>query len=113
MLWFLDTLEQAMGDGLLRIERVLQKARFWQRHAQTLLSERQLKVLNRLLDTHGLEFVDGLAARHYQAIGGGSKATATRDLAALVQKGCLQPLTAGGRSVRYQIYQDKADIITK
>ena len=110
VLWFLDTLEQAMGDGLLRIERVLLKARFWQRHAQTLLSERQLKVLNRLLDTYGLEFVDGLAARHYQAIGGGSKATATRDLADLVQKGCLQALAAGGRSARYQIYQDKAEI---
>jgi len=42
---------------------VLLKARFWQRHAQTLLSERQLKVLIRLLDAYGLEFVDGLAAR--------------------------------------------------
>ncbi len=110
VLWFLDTLGQAMGDGLLRVERVLLKALFWQRHAQTLLSERQLKVLNRLLDGYGLEFVDGLAARHYQAIGGGSKATATRDLADLVQKGCLQPLAAGGRSARYRIYQNKADI---
>ena len=74
--------------------------------SQTILSERQLKVLNRLLDGFGLEFVDGLAARHYQAIGGGSKATATRDLADLVQKGCLQPVGAGGRSARYRINQD-------
>jgi len=110
VLWFLDTLGQAIGDGLLRVERVLLKALFWQRHAQTLLSERQLKVLNRLLDAYGLEFVDGLAARHYQAIGGGSKATATRDLGDLAQKGCLQPLEAGGRSTRYQIYQDKVSI---
>jgi len=55
----------------------------------------------------------GLPLGTISAIGGGSKATATRDLAALVQKGCLQPLAAGGRSVRYQIYQDKTDIITK
>lgn len=109
VLWFLDTLGQAIADGLLRVERVLLKALFWQRHAQTLLSERQLKVLNRLLDGYGLEFVDGLAARHYQAIGGGSKATATRDLADLVQKGCLQPLEAGGRSARYRIHQGKVD----
>ncbi|MBV1916153.1 MAG: Fic family protein [Pseudomonadales bacterium] len=106
LLWFLDTLGQAIEDGLLRVERVLLKARFWQRHAQTLLSARQLKVLNRLLDGYGVEFVDGLAARHYQAIGGVSKATATRDLADLVEKGCLQTLEAGGRSVRYKVYQD-------
>ncbi|MBV1916428.1 MAG: Fic family protein [Pseudomonadales bacterium] len=106
LLWFLDTLGQAIEDGLLRVERVLLKARFWQRHAQTLLSGRQLKVLNRLLDGYGVEFVDGLAARHYQAIGGVSKATATRDLADLVEKGCLQALEAGGRSVRYRVYQD-------
>ena len=104
LLWFLDTLAQAIEDGLLRVERVLLKAHFWQRHAQTLLSERQLKVLNRLLDAYGLEFVDGLAARHYQAIGGVSKATATRDLADLVQKGCLQATDAGGRSAKYRIY---------
>jgi len=108
LLWFLDTLGQAIEDGLLRVERVLLKARFWQRHAQTLLSARQLKVLNRLLDSYGIEFVDGLAARHYQAIGGVSKATATRDLADLVQKRCLQTLEAGGRSVRYKIHQDNA-----
>ena len=93
----------------MRVERVLLKARFWQRHAQTLLSEAQTTGLNRLLDAYGLEFVDGLAARHYQAIGGGSKATATRDLADLVQKGCLQALEGGGRSARYRIYQDKVD----
>lgn len=108
LLWFLDTLGQAIEDGLLRVEGVLLKARFWQRHAQTLLSARQLKVLNRLLDSYGVEFVDGLAARHYQAIGGVSKATATRDLADLVQKGCLQALEAGGRSARYKIHQDNA-----
>jgi Fic family protein len=82
---------------------VLRKARFWQAHAQTVLTERQVKILNRLLDAYGIEFVDGIAARQYQSITGVSKATATRDLAELQQKGCLQATGAGGRSARYVI----------
>lgn len=44
---------------------MLEKARFWQIHVQTLLNERQIKVLNRLLDTAGEEFKEGINARKY------------------------------------------------
>jgi Fic family protein len=37
-----------------------------------------------------------------------SKATATRDLTDLLNKGCLKPLGAGGRSVRYVINQNQS-----
>lgn len=72
-----------------------------QRHATTPLSERQIKVLNRLLDNAGEEFKAGINARTYQALAKVSKATSTRDLADLVEKGCLQSLPGGGRSSRY------------
>jgi Fic family protein len=49
LLWLLDTLAEAMEHGLLRIERVLLKATFWKTHAQTVLSQRQAKVLDMLL----------------------------------------------------------------
>jgi Fic family protein len=98
----------AMEHGLLRIDRVLLKATCWKTHAQTVLSQRQVKVLNWLLDGYGLEFIDGLAARHYQSIADVSKATATRDLTVLLNKGCLKPLGAGGRSVRYVINQNQS-----
>ena len=75
----------------------------WQAHAQTLLNERQIKVLNRLLDTAGEEFKEGINARKYQSLAGVSKATATRDLTDLVGKGCLQQLPGGGRSTRYSV----------
>lgn len=45
LLWFLDTLKEAVEQALLRIDRVLMKATFWQRHATTVLNERQIKVL--------------------------------------------------------------------
>ncbi|MDO3383682.1 Fic family protein [Gilvimarinus algae] len=101
--WFLSTLEAALQQALSRIDRVLDKTRFWQRHASTVLSERQIKVLNRLLDTAGEEFEQGINARKYQALAKVSKPTATRDLADLLEKGCLKKLPGGGRSTRYGV----------
>lgn len=103
LVWFLETLQLALEQALLRVDRVLEKARFWQTHAQTLLNERQVKVLNRLLDTAGEEFREGINARKYQSLASVSKATATRDLTDLVEKGCLQQLPGGGRSTRYVV----------
>jgi Fic family protein len=57
--------------------------------------------LNRLLDRAGEEFPDGINARQYRALAGVSKATATRDLTDLLEKGCLRRLAGGGRSTRY------------
>jgi Fic family protein len=101
--WFLSVLEDAIASGLQRFERVLNKTRFWQQHAQTVLSERQIKVLNRLLDNQGEEFTEGVNASKYQALAKVSKATATRELADLVQKSCLSKLPGGGRSTRYAL----------
>lgn len=99
--WFLDALQTALEQALDRIARVLAKTKFWQRHATTILNERQVKVLNRLLDNSGEEFTDGISARHYQSLTGVSKPTATRDLTDLVEKECLKQLPGGGRSTRY------------
>ncbi|ERP89498.1 hypothetical protein Q670_03675 [Alcanivorax sp. P2S70] len=103
LVWFLETLEAALHDALASIDRVLDKTRFWQRHATTVLSERQIKVLNRLLDTAGEEFEQGINARKYQSLTKVSKATATRDLADLLEKGCLEKLRGGGRNTRYVV----------
>ncbi|WP_027328427.1 Fic family protein [Marinimicrobium agarilyticum] len=101
--WFLDTLEEALEQALFRVDRVLSKTRFWQRHATTVLNERQIKVLSRLLDTAGDEFAQGINARKYQSLAKVSKATATRDLTELLEKGCLEKMPGGGRSTRYTL----------
>lgn len=101
--WFLDILAQAMQQGQQRIDRIVNKARFWQVHSQTVLSARQIKVLNRLLDGAGDEFSQGINASKYKNLTDVSKPTATRDLAELVNKGCLKQLPGGGRSTRYEI----------
>lgn len=101
--WFVAVLEDALNQGLLRFERVVQKTRFWQRHSQTVLTERQIKVLNRLLDGQGEEFPQGINASKYISLAKVSKATATRELTDLLAKGCLKKLPGGGRSTRYAI----------
>lgn len=107
--WFLHTLLHTLEQAMQRIDRVLAKARFWQQHRKDGLSAEQIKVLNRLLngdllsEKNGAGFEGGISAAQYQAVAKVSKATATRHLADLLEKGCLVKLPAGGRSTRYQI----------
>ncbi|MCY1342420.1 hypothetical protein D9M68_263190 [compost metagenome] len=101
--WFLQTLLLSLEQALARIDRVLAKARFWQVHRENALSPEQIKVLNRLLDGGERGFAGGISAAQYQAVAQVSKATATRHLGDLLEKGCLTRLPGGGRSTRYQI----------
>ncbi|PSL12244.1 Fic family protein [Marinobacterium halophilum] len=103
LVWFLETLLSAMERSLSRFLRMLDKARFWRIHQDTELNDRQRKVLNRLLDAEADEFTHGINASKYKSIAATSKATATRDLAALVELGCLVQLPGGGRSTRYRV----------
>src|SRR5690606_14413661 len=50
LVWFLDTLHRAVDQAQQTLDVVLAKARFWQHWAATPLNERQVKLLNRLLD---------------------------------------------------------------
>ncbi|WP_336354044.1 Fic family protein [Pseudomonas atacamensis] len=101
--WFLQTLLRSLQQAITRIHSVLGKTRFWQAHRESDLSAEQIKVLNRLLDGGERGFEQGLSAGQYQAVAKVSKATATRHLAELLDKGCLQRLPGGGRSTRYKI----------
>lgn len=101
--WFLQTLLRSLQQAITRIDSVLGKTRFWQAHRESDLSAEQIKVLNRLLDGGECGFEQGLSAGQYQAVAKVSKATATRHLAELLDKGCLQRLPGGGRSTRYKI----------
>ena len=101
--WFLATLLNSLEQALARIDRVLVKARFWQAHRSQTLSTEQIKVLNRLIDGGEKGFENGISAAQYQAVAKVSKATATRHLSDLLEKGCIERLPGGGRSTRYQI----------
>lgn len=103
LVWFLDILDESLQQAMSVIDRTQIKARFWLRYQGTGLSQEQVKVLNRLLDGGEQGFEQGISASQYQKVAKVSKATATRHLADLVEKGCLYRLEGGGRSTRYQV----------
>jgi Fic family protein len=84
----------------LRIDLVVEKARYFDLYRDR-LNEHQNKVVARMFVAGPAGFEGGMTAGKYVGIAGCSKATATRDLAALVQLGALTSLPGGGRSTRY------------
>lgn len=103
LLWFFDTLDASINNAVDTIDGTLLKTQFWRLHHDSGLSTEQVKVLNRLLDGGEKGFVEGISASQYQKVAKVSKATATRHLANLLEKNCIEKLAGGGRSTRYQI----------
>lgn len=95
------SVRSSLARRLGMAERVMAKACLWQAHRDDGLSDEQVKVLNRLLDGGERGFEGGISASQYAAVAKVSKATATRHLADLLDKGCLAKLPGGGRSTRY------------
>jgi len=69
---------------------------------KSLLNERQLKVIIKMLNQGADGFEGGMSAKKYISITKTSKATATRDLQDLVNKNILT-VQGAGRSVRYEL----------
>ena len=97
--WFLDMLSQALGQAHGVLDAVLFKARFWQGLQGATLNERQVKVLNRLLDG----FEGKLTTSKWAALANCSSDTALRDINDLVEREILQRTAAGGRSTSYDL----------
>lgn len=98
--WFADQFAQACRHSGTLIDKALEKSRFWAVHATVAINERQRKVVQRLLDDGDGGFWGGLNAEKYGKMTGASKATATRDLAALLTAHMLWT-TGQGRAIRY------------
>ncbi len=97
--WFLDALHHAVDQAQHTLDAVLTKARFWQHWAATPLNERQVKLLNRLLDG----FEGKLTSSKWAAIAKCSPDTALRDINDLLARGLLRKSSAGGRSTNYEL----------
>ncbi len=97
--WFLGALQRALDSAQISLDAVLAKARFWQRWAGTPLNERQVKLLNRLLDG----FEGKLTSSKWAAIAKCSPDTALRDISELIALGMLRRMAGGGRSTAYEL----------
>ncbi|MDO5703829.1 MAG: hypothetical protein Q4G49_01965 [Paracoccus sp. (in: a-proteobacteria)] len=80
---------------------VIAKAQFWERAGvlALALNERQIKVLNRLLDG----FEGKMTSSKWATIAKCSQDTANRDIAALIDLGLLRKGEGVGRSTHYEM----------
>ena len=99
LMWFLGTLHRAVDHAQHTLDAVLTKTKFWQRWSGTPLNERQIKLLNRLLDG----FEGKLTSSKWASIAKCSPDTALRDINELMALGILRKMQAGGRSTAYDI----------
>jgi len=100
--WFLNCLMRAIEGADASIGTVLQKARFWQRFAEESLNDRQIKILNKLLDG----FEGKLTSTKWAKLAKCSPDTALRDINDLVDRSALQKDPGGGRSTSYSLAPD-------
>ena len=99
LLWFFETMESAIISSYYTLMKIRQKAIFWQNNSEVTFNERQVKILNRLLDG----FEGKLTTSKYAKICHTSQATALRDIQDLLERDILIKTESGGRSSSYEI----------
>ena len=99
LIWFAEIVLKAQQVTLERVGFFISKAHFYDRHRGQ-FNERQDKAIARMFREGPTGFKGGLSAENYLKITGTSRATATRDLQDLVEKGALKR-TGERRHTRY------------
>ena len=100
MEWFISCLHSAIKGADTSVGTILQKSQFWQRFASESLNERQIKILNRLLDGN---FEGKLTSSKWAKMTKSSQDTAGRDINDLIARGALKKEPGGGRSTSYSL----------
>jgi len=99
LVWFLACLLRALHGAEETFATVITKARFWQRCAGMPLNERQIKLINKLLDG----FDGKLTSGKWATIAKCSQDTALRDITELLARDVLKKSAASGRSTSYEL----------
>jgi Fic family protein len=97
--WFLNCLLRAIEGAEETLGSVLVKARFWRHFAEQSMNERQIAVLNKVLDG----FEGKLTSSKWAKIAKCSQDTAYRDILDLIDRGALKKDPGGGRSTSYSL----------
>lgn len=107
--WFLNCLKNALLSSEKILQSVLYKANFWTRNAKLSFNERQIRMLNKLLDGN---FRGKLQSSKWAKICKCSQDTAIRDIKDLINKGILQQEPVGGRSTNYKLIETDENTTT-
>lgn len=101
LIYFAQTILDAQGNTIKRVDFYIAKAKFYEKHRGR-FNARQEKAIARMF-REGIDgFKGGLSAENYISIAQTSRATATRDLQDLVEKGALTKIGAL-RHTRYHL----------
>lgn len=101
--WFLACLSRAFDGAESILAGVLNRARFWEKHAAVQLNDRQRDMLGRLLDG----FEGKLTSSKWAKTEKCSPDTALRDITDLMERGILVKDEGGGRSTSYSLREEK------
>ena len=96
LVWFLENLLIAIQSSGEITNNVLKRAEFWQKNANLVFNERQIKVLNRFMDNFG----GNLTTTKWAKMCNCSQDTATIDINELIAKKILKRI-GKGRSTHY------------
>lgn len=99
ILWYLSTFKAAITSSESVLEKIINKARFWQMNYNLDFNSRQRKILNKLLD----DFKGNLTSSKLAKICNCSQDTAGRDINYLLQKNILKKSDSSGRSTHYTL----------
>ncbi len=95
--WYLSCLRRALNATDVRLQAILQKTKFWDKHKDNGINERQRFMINKLFDG----FDGKLNTSKWAKITKCSPDTALRDIQDLTKKKILKKEEAGGRSTNY------------
>lgn len=84
--WFLENILEAIENSQELFNDVITKSNFWNKHSLTIMNERQIKIVKKLLE----DFEGKLTTSKYAKICSCSQDTATRDITDLIYKDVLE-----------------------
>lgn len=99
LVWYLKCLEDALNSSDIILSKVFYKHKFWTKFASETLNNRQILLINKLLD----DLKGQLTTSKWAKIAKCSQDTALRDIQDLLNKKILQKNLSGGRSTNYTL----------
>jgi len=100
--WFVNIVHDAQISAAAKVDFILEKSKFWDKHKETKLNERQRKAISKVFASGPEGFItNGISNEKYRMMTKCSLATATRDLKDLINKNILYLEGSGKRNIRY------------
>jgi len=99
--WFLRCLARSIDNASRRIDGAISRAKFWQRHSNAPLNDRQRRGVSRML----VGWEGNMTNKKWKTLVSCSDSTATRDLDELVNWGIFDK-EGEGRGVRYRLLME-------